>query len=95
MAIPHSQKANPNSIDWKQFIGNAPAIPFNTEHFFRWRKWWAYGSGLSGDLMSHDYDRVNCILKMGIPSSVVSSGGIYTHKDGRNVPDVMHVNMSF
>ena len=26
-------KANPNSIDWKQFIGNAPAIPFNAEHF--------------------------------------------------------------
>ena len=92
---PIHKKANPNSIDWKQFIGNAPMIPFNAEHFFRWRKWWAYGSGLSGDLMSHDYDRVNCILKMGIPSSVVSSGGIYTHKDGRNVPDVMHVNMEF
>ena len=92
---PIHKKANPNSIDWKQFIGNAPAIPFNAEHFFRWRKWWAYGSGLSGDLLSHDYDRVNCILKMGIPSSVISSGGIYTHKDGRNVPDVMHVNMEF
>ena len=45
--------------------------------------------------MSHDYDRVNCILKMGIPNSVVASGGIYTHKDGRNVPDVMQVNMEF
>tara|TARA_A100000164_G_C21922737_1_gene781500 strand:+ start:813 stop:2429 length:1617 start_codon:yes stop_codon:yes gene_type:complete len=92
---PIEKKANPYSVDWKQFIGNAPMIPFNAEHFFRWRKWWAYGSGLSGDLMSHDYDRVNCILKMGIPSSIVSSGGIYTHKDGRNVPDVMQVNMEF
>jgi predicted dehydrogenase len=92
---PIHEKANPNTIDWKQFIGNAPMVPFNAEHFFRWRKWWAYGSGLSGDLMSHDYDRVNCILKMGIPNSVVASGGIYTHKDGRNVPDVMQVNMEF
>ena len=89
------KKASPDTIDWQQFIGNAPMIPFNPEHFFRWRKWWAYGSGLSGDLMVHDYDRVNCVLEMGIPRSVISSGGIYTHKDGRNVPDVMQINMEF
>ncbi len=87
--------ANPNTVNWDMFLGNAPKIPWNAEHFFRWRKWWAYGSGLSGDLMTHDYDRLNCVLKMGIPKSVVASGGIYTHKDGRNVPDVMQINMDF
>jgi hypothetical protein len=45
--------------------------------------------------MTHDYDRINCILKMGIPNSVTASGGIYTHRDGRNVPDVFQVNMEF
>jgi predicted dehydrogenase len=89
------EKASPETIDWQQFLGNAPYTPFNKEHFFRWRKWWAYGSGLSGDLMTHDYDRVNCVLKMGIPRSVMASGGIYTHNDGRNVPDVMQINMEF
>jgi len=87
--------ANPNTIDWKLFLGNAPEIPFNSEHFFRWRKWWSYGSGLSGDLMTHDYDRINCVLKMGIPQSVTASGGIYTHRDGRTVPDVMQINMEY
>ena len=90
-----SPAASPKTIDWDQFIGNAPKEPFNLEHFFRWRKWWAYGSGLSGDLMTHDYDRINCLLKMGIPNSVTASGGIYTHRDGRNVPDVMQVTMEF
>jgi predicted dehydrogenase len=89
------EEANPQTIDWQQFIGNAPMVPFNKEHFFRWRKWWAYGSGLSGDLLSHDYDRINCVLNMGIPDSVMSSGGIYTHRDGRNVPDVMQVSMDY
>lgn len=89
------EKASPQTINWERFIGSAPMVSFNKEHFFRWRKWWAYGSGLSGDLMSHDYDRINCVLKMGIPRSVMSSGGIYTHRDGRNVPDVMQVNMEF
>jgi predicted dehydrogenase len=87
--------ASPSTIDWNQFIGNAPYTEFNLEHFFRWRKWWAYGSGLSGDLLSHDYDRINCVLNMGIPTSVTSSGGIYTHRDGRNVPDVFQANMEF
>jgi predicted dehydrogenase len=89
------EEASPETIDWDQFIGNAPMTDFNLEHFFRWRKWWAYGSGLSGDLLSHDYDRINCVLKMGIPDSVSSSGGIYTHRDGRNVPDVFQTNMEF
>ena len=88
-------EASPKTIDWKMFLGNAPDEAFNTEHFFRWRKWWAYGSGLSGDLLTHDYDRINCILKMGIPASVTASGGIYTHRDGRNVPDVLQINMEY
>ena len=88
-------QANPQTIDWQQFLGSAPQIPFNKEHFFRWRKWWAYGSGLSGDLMTHDYDRVNCILEMGMPSSVTASGGIYSHRDGRDVPDVLQVAMEY
>ena len=89
------KKGNPQTIDWDLFLGNAPKIPFNAEHFFRWRKWWAYGTGLTGDLLTHDYDRINCLLEMGIPSSCVASGGIYTHRDGRNVPDVMQVVMEY
>ncbi|TMU50605.1 Gfo/Idh/MocA family protein [Flagellimonas algicola] len=89
------EKANPQTIDWEQFLGSAPKVPFNKNHFFRWRKWWAYGSGLSGDLLTHDYDRLNCVLNMGIPESVSASGGIYTHNDGRDVPDVLQVNMEF
>lgn len=87
--------ANPTTVDWEQFLGTAEKIPFNAEHLFRWRKWWAYGTGLSGDLLTHDFDRINCILNMGIPYSVVASGGIYTHIDGREVPDVMQVTMEY
>ncbi|HKK75054.1 MAG TPA: Gfo/Idh/MocA family oxidoreductase [Saprospiraceae bacterium] len=89
------EKASPKTINWDQFLGNAPKVPFNKEHFFRWRKWWAYGSGLSGDLMSHDYDRVNCVLSMGMPQSITATGGIYTHNDGREVPDVFNVCMEY
>ena len=89
------EKASPQTIDWQQFLGNAPQIPFNKEHFFRWRKWWPYGTGLASDLLTHDYDRINCVLKMGLPDWVTASGGVYTHRDGREVPDVFQVNMEF
>lgn len=92
---PIHETASPQTIDWDNFLGNAPKVPFNTEHFFRWRKWWEYGTGLTGDLLTHDYDRVNCLLEMGVPSAVVCSGGVYTHRDGRTVPDVLQVVMEY
>lgn len=83
------QDANPDTIDWKQFIGRAPWHDFSPERYFRWRCWWDYSTGLSGDMLTLEYDALNNILDLGIPSSAVSSGGIYFYKDGRTVPDVM------
>jgi predicted dehydrogenase len=88
-------EASPANIDWNRFLGPAPGIPFNAEHFFRWRKWWAYSTGLSGDLLTHEFDSINCILDMGIPARVTATGGIYTHRDGREVPDVMQIAMEY
>jgi predicted dehydrogenase len=85
--------ANEKSIDWKQFIGPAPWHEFSLERFFRWRCWWDYSTGLSGDLFTHEYDALNQILGLGIPHSAMASGGIYFYKDGRTVPDVL--NMAF
>lgn len=85
--------ANENSIDWKQFIGPAPWRDFSAERFFRWRCWWDYSTGLSGDLFTHEFDALNQILDLGIPHSAMASGGIYFYKDGRTVPDVL--NMAF
>lgn len=83
------EKGSPETIDWEQFQGPAPhKVPFSLERFFRWRCWYDYGTGLSGDLLSHDYDAVNHILELGIPKSATASGGIYFFKDGRDVPDV-------
>jgi len=82
-------EANESNIDWEQFIGPAPWHDFSLERFFRWRCWWDYSTGLSGDLFTHEYDCMNQILDLGIPHSAVSSGGIYFYKDGRTVPDVL------
>jgi predicted dehydrogenase len=88
-------EAGPHNIDWVQFTGNGPERPFSLERFFRWRCWWDYGTGLAGDLLTHEFDAMNQILDLGIPHSVVSSGGIYFFKDGREVPDVWQVSCEY
>ena len=92
---PIHPEASENNIDWKQFIGQAPEREFSLERFFRWRCWWDYSTGLSGDLLTHEYDAMNQIFGFGIPDTAVSSGGIYHFKDGRTVPDVLHTVFEF
>ncbi|MEA1885881.1 MAG: Gfo/Idh/MocA family oxidoreductase [Bacteroidota bacterium] len=92
---PIHPQAGPDTIDWPKFIGQAPWHDFSLERFFRWRCWWDYSTGLSGDLLTHEYDAMNQILGLGIPDSAVSSGGIYFFKDGRTVPDVLHTVFEF
>jgi predicted dehydrogenase len=89
------EEANESNVDWKQFIKPGMKNPFNKAHFFRWRCWWDYGSGLTGDLLSHEYDCINQVLKLGIPERVSSSGGIYYWKDGRTVPDIFNSVMEY
>jgi hypothetical protein len=67
-------EANAGNIDWKQFIGPAPWHDFSLERFFRWRCWWDYSTGLSGDLFTHEYDALNQILDLGIPRSAMATG---------------------
>jgi len=90
------EEGNENTIDWDQFHGPAPgSLPFDADRFFRWRKYFDYGTGLSGDLFSHEYDAINQILDLGIPKTAVSSGGIYHFKDGRDVPDTWQAVLEY
>jgi predicted dehydrogenase len=87
--------ASPETIDWPRFTANASKRPFDVERFFTWRKWWEYGTGIAGDLMSHLWDSVNMVMGMGIPESMVVQGDNYFWKDGRDVPDMWHVLMDY
>jgi predicted dehydrogenase len=83
------------SAKLERFMGPEPRDYFSLERFFRWRLWWDYSTGLSGDLLTHEYDAVNQIMKLGIPYSATSSGGIYKFKDGRTVPDVLQTTFEW
>ncbi|MBA7559035.1 Inositol 2-dehydrogenase/D-chiro-inositol 3-dehydrogenase [subsurface metagenome] len=77
------------TIDWDQWLGSRPKVPFSIDRYYNWTKWFDYSTGLIGQLFTHEYDAVNQLLGIGIPKSVVSIGGIYYWKDNREIPDVL------
>ncbi len=81
--------ASPITCDWPRFLGTAPKIPFNAEHFFQWRKWQAYGSGVAGDLFVHLFSGIHLITDTHGPMRALATGGLRYWKDGRDVPDVL------
>jgi predicted dehydrogenase len=81
-------------IDWDRWLGHkhglAANIPYNADHFFRFRKYWAYNGGVATDLMFHRLAPLLIAItgeNGEYPSRVVAAGGQYIEKDGRDIPD--------
>ncbi len=73
-------------IDWDTFRkGTAPAA-WDPDRFFRWRKYYEYGSGLIGDLFPHYLHpllismNLNMTGDQGWPRRISSGGGLYVQK---------------
>ncbi|GLR18043.1 Gfo/Idh/MocA family protein [Portibacter lacus] len=81
--------ASPSTVSWDKFLGSAPKIPFNKEHFFRWRNYQAYGTGVAGDLFVHLFSGMHSVISSNGPEKIYATGGLRYWEDGRDVPDVM------
>jgi predicted dehydrogenase len=81
--------ATQDSCDWPRFLGSAPRIPFNAEHFFQWRKWKAYGSGVAGDLFVHLFSGTHFVTGSHGPRQGMATGALRYWNDGRDAQDVV------
>lgn len=67
----------PAHIHWDLFIGPAEKRPYNAAyHPFKWRGWWAFGTGALGDMACHTLNMPYMALDLRDPVSVqaVTSG---------------------
>lgn len=87
-------KPGEDFIDWNLWLGHAwglaPKIPWNPEHFFRFRKYWPYNGGVATDLLYHKLAPLLIAIRGAngeYPSRVNAGGGLYVEKDGRDIPD--------
>jgi len=80
--------ANPETVDFDTFLGNAPKVPYELKRFFRWRNYQDYGTGVAGDLFVHAFSTLNHVISSHGPNRALATGGLRYWKDGRDVPDV-------
>jgi predicted dehydrogenase len=95
-------RSGEDNVNWDMWLGHkwglAPKIPWNPEHFFRFRKYWPYNGGVATDLLYHLLAPLLISIvgdKGEFPHRVGANGGLYILKDGRDIPDVFLMNVDY
>ncbi len=76
-------------LDWKAFTKGLTKRPFDPILYSGWYGYWEFSQGPVPQWGVHFLDLVHFIARLGIPSSCVCLGGVYTWKDehGFTAPD--------
>jgi len=101
-AGPQNEHGADGYVDWDRWLGHqwglAEKIPWNADHFFRFRKYYAYNGGVATDLMYHKLAPLLIAISGAngeYPRRVVASGGQYIEKDGRDIADQFFLNIDY
>jgi len=74
---PESGEEVPATVHWPEWIGPAEMRPYHSAyHPFKWRGWWAFGTGALGDMACHTLNMPYMGLDLRDPTSLqaVTSG---------------------
>jgi predicted dehydrogenase len=91
---PIDSNANEQTIDWDEWLGNCPRVPFSADKFARWRKYSDYSAGILSDMFPHRLLPMMKALGPEFPKRVTCIGTRSVHTD-REVPDTQHIIAEF
>ena len=72
-----------------------PKRAFDANRFINWRLFWEFSGGNVTENMVHQIAWSMRALDLPVPSSAYMSGGVFSEKDGREVPDTIAVTLDF
>ncbi len=65
----------PAGLHWDLWLGPVAERPYSPEYIPKtWRRWWAFGEGIFGDMACHYMDLAFWALKLGSPTTVQAEG---------------------
>ena len=86
---------NPQNVNWDAFLNGRPERPFDGFRFINWRLFWEFSGGNCAENMVHQIAWIMGALDLPLPSAAYMSGGVFSEKDGREVPDTIAVTLDF
>lgn len=90
-----SQKPEEADVDWKAFLGDRKARPFDPVQYQGWYGFREFSRGPHTNLMVHFIDMVHFATGTGAPSKAVALGGIYRWKNEFTNPDSVEVAFEY
>src|SRR3989442_2033083 len=82
-------------VDWNAFLNGRPSRPFDPFAFINWRLFWEFSGGNVTENMVHQMSWVMGLLDLPLPAAAAMSRGVFSEKDGREVPDTIAVTLDF
>lgn len=83
------------NVNWEAFLNGRPDRKFDPYKFINWRLFWEFSGGNITENMVHQIAWIMSALDLPLPSSAYMSGGVFSEKDGREVPDTIAVTLDF
>ncbi|HEX4022283.1 MAG TPA: Gfo/Idh/MocA family oxidoreductase [Acidobacteriaceae bacterium] len=86
---------NPDHVNWDLFLDGRPHMAFDGNKFINWRLFWEFSGGNVTENMVHQIAWVITALNLDVPKAASMMGGVYSEKDGRQVPDTISVTLEY
>jgi len=92
---PEVKEIREQDTDWNKWLLTKPARPFDPQMYFEFRLYKEFSSGIPDQWMSHAIDLVHWFMDDNFPKSVVSHGGVFAWRDGRETADTFQTLLEY
>ncbi len=83
------------NVNWEAFLNGRAKRAFDPYKFINWRFFWEFSGGNVTENMVHQIAWIIGALDLPTPTAAYMSGGVFSEKDGREVPDTIAVTLDF
>jgi predicted dehydrogenase len=83
------------NVNWSAFLNGRLDRSFDPNKLMNWRLFWEFSGGNVTENMVHQIAWIMSALDLPLPTAAYMSGGVFSEKDGREVPDTIAVTLDF